>query len=158
MPRFRSVRIVLTSALAVLWAGAGMAEDAVTLTDPTAFEHAYATSFYGFDGCGAQLTGEMFRDALAEKFATCPFSAEARSRYQHWTAAQRAKSVDAIKAMIVEHGGLPQRLRGMTETCHAQTTSDAFQKLRRALEGYEAGQVSAAAILPGPCDAAEIVP
>jgi hypothetical protein len=52
--------------------------DAVQLLERTdAFEVAYGMSFH-IDACGDATTGQLYRQALVEKFENCPFSAEAR--------------------------------------------------------------------------------
>ena len=123
-----------------------------------AFQNAYATSFYGFDACGDQLAGRMFRDALNAKLARCPFPAEARAQFRRWSAAQRARSADARDKLIEEHGGLPVQLEGMTNTCHEQRSSPAYVALRDKLERYRQGEIGIDAVIPEPCDADTIAP
>ncbi len=130
----------------------------VSLANPSAFERTYGASLYIFDACGAELTGKQFRSVLVDKFAHCPFTPEARKHFAQWTRAQREKSVQAIKDMIIARGGLPVRLDGMASTCHEQLASPASQQLLAALDRYQQGQATANSILPGPCDAEEITP
>lgn len=161
MPRVRYLFAAVALSVVTSPMAASRAEDASkmpVLTDPSGFERAYATSFYDFDACGAELTGRIFRDVLAQKFAMCPFSADARARYQRWTGVQRRKASAHIKEMIIQYGGLPTRLDGMKTTCHEQTTSAAFQGLQSQLDGFQRGAVTASAILPAPCDSTEITP
>ncbi len=123
-----------------------------------AFQTAYATSLYGFDACGDQLAGRIFRNALAEKFAACPFSAEARAHFRQWATAQRAKSSRFMSQLVEQNGGLPVKLDGMTLTCHEQRASPDYLAFRAKLESYAKGEISADALLPAPCDAPVIAP
>jgi hypothetical protein len=128
------------------------------LTNTRAFDQAYAASFYQFDACGDWLTGRAYREALTAKVRQCPFSADAKSRYQARSAAQRRKSSEAIAKLIDDNGGLPMRLEGMTRTCREQIESPDYQALRGKLEAVSAGTSGVDAVVPQPCDAAEITP
>jgi hypothetical protein len=127
-------------------------------TDTRAFEYADALSFYGFDGCGDALGGRIYRRALADKFAHCPFAPAARARFAERARAQQVKSSAVLRQMIDEHGGLPVRLEGMTRTCREQMDSPEYQALRGQLDRYQRGEISADAIVPAPCDAASMAP
>ena len=140
----------------LLAAGAPAAEPA--LEDVLAFERGFAVSLYQFDACGDALTGRLFRRALAERFAHCPFSAEARERFARRTRAEQAKARAMLQAMIEREGGLPLRLEGMAETCHARQASEPYRALRTRLEAYAEGALPAEAILPAACDAPDILP
>jgi hypothetical protein len=131
---------------------------AVPLTDPSAFEHAYGASFYGFDACGDSLTGQEFRAVLVDRFSQCPFSVGARKHFAEWTKAQRLKSSEVIQEMILEHGGLPVRLNGMPTTCHERFLRPDYQRLQANLEQYRRGHTDTTAILHGACNALEITP
>ena len=128
------------------------------LKDTSAFERAYATSLYTFDGCGDGLTGRAFRKALDEKFAHCPFTDEARARYRERMALQRRKSSAAIAKMVDANSGLPVRLDGMSMTCREQRASTPFQQLDAQLQQYQAGQISVDAVIPAKCDADNVLP
>jgi hypothetical protein len=128
------------------------------LDRPDAFERAFAVSAYSFDACGDPLAGRMFRRALAEKFAHCPFSPEARSRFQQRTLAQQAKARDTMQSMIESHGGLPMRLDGMSKTCREQQASDDYKQFRSLLDQYAQGSLPAEAVIAAPCDAADLAP
>ena len=132
--------------------------EASALDRPDAFERAFAISAYSFDACGDPLAGRMFRSALAEKFAHCPFSPAARSRFHQRTRAQQAKTRDAMNSMIESHGGLPMQLEGMSTTCHAQQASDDYKRFRGLLDRYAQGKLPAEAVIPAPCDAPELAP
>jgi hypothetical protein len=131
-----------------------------TETTPSiqAFQNAYAVSFYGFDACGDQVAGRMFRKALTDKFAACPFAPAIRAHFQQWSTAQRARSSRAIAGLIDRNGGLPVRLDGMSVSCREQRASPTYLALRDRLEQYAAGTVTADAVIPESCDAPVITP
>jgi len=128
------------------------------LNHPDAFERAFAVSTYTFDACGDPLAGRMFRRALAERFAQCSFSPEARSDFRRRTGLQLAKTREVMNSMIETHGGLPMQLDGMATTCHAQQAGDDYKQLRARLEQYSQGTLPAEAIIAAPCDAPDIQP
>lgn len=128
------------------------------LVNTAAFEHADAASFYNLDACGDSLDGRLFRRALMEKFLDCPFSDEARTRFGRWSQAEQRHSRDVMAKVVDDNGGLPERLPGMTETCHEQLTSPDITQLRSRLQSYATGETTAAAVLPAPCDASSIEP
>jgi hypothetical protein len=137
------------------------AEDAPNLTPlqrTDAFRSAYAASFYEFDACGDGFAGRIYRNALTQKLDRCPFTAEAKQRFRAWAPAQRRKASEAITNLIEKTGGLPVRLDGMTQTCHAQMASAEYRTVRRRLEDFYVGKIGADAVVAQPCDAAEIAP
>ena len=142
----------------LLIGGTARAADDRPLDDPTAFERSFAASLYQFDACGDGVAGRMYRRALAERFAACPFTPEARSRFQRRTRAEQAKVRRRMDALIEANGGLPQQLDGMAETCHAVQASDDYRRFRARLDQYVLGAIPADAVLPAACDAAEITP
>jgi hypothetical protein len=123
-----------------------------------AFQSAYAVSFYGFDACGDQVAGRIFRKALADKLAACPFAPALRTHFQQWSAAQRARSSRAIAGLIDRNGGLPVKLDGMNTTCREQRASPTYIALRDRLEQYAAGTVTVDTVIPESCDAPVITP
>lgn len=132
--------------------------EAPVLDRPDAFERAFAVSSFSFDACGDPLAGRIFRRALVEKFAHCPFSPEARSRFQQRTRAQQAKTRQAMESMIESRGGLPMRLDGMSMTCHEQQASGDYQRFRSQLDQYAQGALPADAVIAAPCDAPDLAP
>jgi len=142
---------------ALLLTGTAMAQTPA-LNDPAAFERGFAASLYQFDACGDALAGRMFRRALAERFAQCPFSAGARGHYQRETRAEFQRVRERMQRLIEDNGGLPRELVGMSTTCHAQQSSDGYRAYRALLERYQAGVVTAEAVIPAACDAAEVTP
>jgi hypothetical protein len=152
------MRLILVICLAVLLRpGAARAEDTLQ-TDTSAFEHADAMSFYGFDGCGDALAGRLYRRALADKFAQCPFAPAARTRFAARLRAQQVKSSAILRGMIEANGGLPVRLDGMTRTCREQQDSAEYRQMRSVLDQYGRGEAPAAAVIGAPCDAASLTP
>ena len=149
-------RAALPVALLLL-AGTAAAQ-APALDDPSAFERGFAVSLYQFDGCGDVVAGRLFRRALAERFAHCPFSPEARNRYQRRTRAEQARVRERLQHIVEENGGLPRELPGMTATCHAQQAGEAYRRFRTLLERYAEGDATAEAVIPASCDAADIMP
>ncbi|TCZ58778.1 hypothetical protein [Roseicella aquatilis] len=149
-------RVTLLACALLLATGPARAQ--APLEDPAAFERGFAVSLWQFDACGDALAGRMFRAALAERFARCPFSAAARERYQRRTRAEAAKARARMTQMVEEAGGLPRELPGMAGTCRAQQASEPYRRLRALLERHATGEVPAAAVIPAPCDAADILP
>lgn len=141
----------------LLLAGTAPAETPA-LEDITAFERGFAVSLYQFDGCGDALAGRLFRRALAERFAHCPFTAAARSRYQSRTRLEQARIRERMQRLVEETGGLPRELPGMTGTCHAQQASEPYRRFRELLDRYAEGDVPAESVIPAACDAADIMP
>lgn len=129
-----------------------------TLEHTDAFDKAYAASFYQFDACGDGVAGRIYRSALTEKLRQCPFSADARKRFQLRSAAQRRKSSQLMAKLIEDNGGLPVRLEGMTRTCREQIDSPEYRQVRSRLDDYVAGKAGPDAVIAEPCDAAEITP
>lgn len=152
---------VFAGVLALSLGSAAVAQtspDRPALSHPEAFERAFATSSYTFDACGDPLAGRVFRRALAERFAHCPFTAEAQSRFQQRTRVQQEKSRRMIAEMVEAHGGLPMHLDGMVMTCHEQQADGDYRKLRERLDQYARGDLPAEAVIAAPCDASEITP
>ena len=111
-----------------------------------------------FDACGDDLAGEKFRKVLAAKMALCPIPEDAAKRYQQRTALLLKKEQDWIKDFVEEHGGLPDRLEGMSVTCHEHQKSPDYVQLREKLDAYVEGKTDPNAILSGGCDAAAFTP
>lgn len=149
----------LSLSLFVMLAGVTTASaDPGTLERTNAFDQAYAASFYQFDACGDGIAGRIYRNALTEKLKQCPFSADARKRFLSRSAAQRRKSSQIMAKMIEDNGGLPNRLQGMTRTCHQQADSAEYRAVRSRLNDFSAGQAGPDTVVPQACDAAEIAP
>ena len=156
----RAVRLILLIMMGTIQVPASAADSsgAAPLQRTDAFRSAYAASFYEFDACGDGFAGRIYRNALTQKLDRCPFTAEAKQRFRIWAPAQRRKSSEAITNLIEKSGGLPVRLDGMTQTCHAQMASAEYRTVRRRLEDFYVGKIGADAVVAQPCDAAEIAP
>jgi hypothetical protein len=111
-----------------------------------------------FDACGDDLAGETFRKVLAAKMALCPIPEDAAKRYQQRIALLLKKERDWIKDFVAEHGGLPDRIEGMSATCHEHQTSPDYVQLRAKLDSYVDGKTDPNTILPGACDAGAFSP
>ena len=142
---------------ALLLAGTAAAQTP-QLDNPTAFERGFAVSLYQFDACGDALAGRMFRRALAERFAQCPFSPAARSHYQQQTRAEFQRVRERMQRLIEDNSGMPRELVGMSTTCHAQQASEGYRSFRALLERYQAGSATVQAVIPASCDAADVMP
>ena len=143
--------MIRAAVLALLLCTPALAETPLDRTD--AFERSFAESF---DIFGDGLAGRIYRHALQERFAACPFTPAAR--YSTRPRAQGAKSRQAIENMIEQRGGLPVQLEGMNATCHAQQADEDYRCLRNQLQAYSAGSLPPTAILPSACDADAIGP
>jgi len=149
------VRLILGGLLALaLFPAAAQ----TTLDRPDAFEHAYALSLYQFDACGDPMAGQLYRRALAARFAQCPFSPDARGRYTQQTQAHLARTRQWMEDMVERDGGLPVQLKGMTTTCHALQASGPYVEFRGLLDAFNAGTLTADAIIPAACDAPDLAP
>ena len=144
--------------LALSLCGAAAPSTGPSLDHPEAFEQAFATSSYTFDACGDPLAGRLFRRALTERFAHCPFTPEARARFQQRTRIQLAKSRRMLEEMVETHGGWPMHLDGSPMTCHEQQAGNDYRAFRERLDQYAQGGLTAEAVIPAPCDAPEITP
>jgi hypothetical protein len=143
--------------VAILAASAARADEAAPAST-AAFDKAYAASFYEFDACGDGIAGRIYRTAMTAKVKQCPFSDEAKKRFQLRSALQRRKSSQVMAKMIEDNGGLPVRLDGMTRSCHEQMESPEYRSVRSRLDAFAAGKAGADSVVPQPCDAAEISP
>jgi uncharacterized protein with von Willebrand factor type A (vWA) domain len=148
------MRLTIALALALLPAAASAAPP----DDARAFDRAFAASFYTFDACGDAKYGLIFRKALAERFAQCPFSEKARQAHQRRIVLQAKKSRDHIKALIEETGGVPMRLPGMDQTCRERQAEPDYVAARARLDRYSDGELTLANLLPAGCDADVIAP
>ncbi len=100
----------------------------------------------------------IFRRALAERMAQCSISETALQRFRQRTTVLLKNAHDRINTLIEERGGLPDRIDGMTVTCHEHQTSPSYVRLRDKLNAYSEGLANFDAIIPGECDAAAFTP
>jgi len=139
-------------------AAAGGASAANALTDTTRFQAAFQGSFFGFDVCGDTANGALYRKALLDKVAHCPFTKDAKTGFSAWAARAETQGSADIRRYIAEHDKLPPRLDRRKATCIAEQQSPAFQQVLAALGRYAAGAVKADAVVPDACDAAAKAP
>lgn len=154
----RGLWFLALASLAIPAAHAADTPQGAPLERTAAFDKAYAASFYEFDGCGDNVAGRLYRNALTAKLKQCPFSPEARKRFQARAAAQAEQSRAMLARMIEDNGGLPMRLEGMTRTCHEQMDSPDYRAVRERLESLATGKATLDSVVPQGCDAAEISP
>jgi hypothetical protein len=157
----RGPRLCLSLLAGGLLLSVARADDAprpASLERTDAFDRAYAASYYQFDACGDELTGRLYRKALVERFAQCPFSAAARARFRTRSAAQRQQSAEEMEKLIEDNSGLPVRLDGMKRTCREQRDSREYLTVLSRLADFSAGKSGPEAVVAEPCEAAEITP
>ena len=88
MPVGRAIFAVIVAAAALAApSDADEASPAGPLNDPTPFQIGYGMSFYDFDACGDPEAGRILRSAIIEKLEHCPFSPEARVKFEAWRVA-----------------------------------------------------------------------
>lgn len=130
-----------------------MAED---LSDPTPFEIAYGMSFFEFDACGDAEAGRIFRRALMEKFARCPFTPDARVKFDKW----RLEALEDLLSKSWEGYAQGETLKGPSElygddgkpngmTCADYRATPRYRERHVALLQYDRGEIDAEAIIPG---------
>jgi len=92
-------RHVLPAAVLAVFAlsAASSADD--QLTDPTPFEISYGLSFYDYDACGDAEAGSILRNAIVEKLERCPFSPQARARFESW----RLETAEGLLSQLLSH-------------------------------------------------------
>jgi hypothetical protein len=100
----------------------------------------------------------MFRKVLAAKMALCPIPDDAVKRYHERTALLLKKERERMDKIIEERGGLPNKIEGMTTTCHEQQSTPAYVQMRDKLDAYVEGKTEANAVIPGGCDAETFAP
>jgi hypothetical protein len=138
--------------VAMLAATASATENpALTGIEP--FQRAYGMSFYGFDLCGEADLGQLYRKALREKVAHCPFTAEAKTSF-----AQRAADTDNhapadLQRYIAEHDKLPESLDEKKVACRKEKDTPTYQKTVALLADYAKGTVRFDAVVPDACEA-----
>jgi hypothetical protein len=135
-----------------LAAGTALADKPATLIDTAAFRTAYGLSYFGFDLCGDAANGTLYRKALAEKVAHCPFTPEAKATFRQWSMATDAGGPDRVKRYIAEHDKLPESLDPKRKNCRMEKDTPAFQTTITLLARYAKGEVKYDAVVPDACD------
>jgi hypothetical protein len=142
----------LSILLAVSAAFGATAKPAESLTDTTAFQAAFQGSFDGFDVCGDAATGQLYRNALAEKVGHCPFTENARIEFKSWATDTEARMTANVKRYIAEHDKLPENLDRKRLACRKEKETPAYQKTIALLADYAKGEVGFDAVVPDACD------
>ena len=135
-----------------LIAGAALADKPAPLTDTNAFRMAYGLSYFGFDLCGDAANGALYRKALTEKVAHCPFTPDAKAGFRQWSADTDAKGADQVKRYIAEHDKLPESLDPKRKNCRTLKDTPAYQKTIALLAQYAKGEAKYDAVVPDACD------
>ena len=122
------------------------------LSNTEAFRTAYRMSFFGFDLCGDVAIGALYRKALTEKVAHCPFTPAAKADFGKWTAdADQRVSAD-VQRYIAEHDKLPDRLDEKRVSCRTERQTPAYQKTVTLLDRYAKGEAKFDDVVPDRCD------
>ena len=135
-----------------LLAGTAIADKPASLTDTNAFRTAYGLSYFAFDLCGDAANGALYRRAMAEKIAHCPFTPEAKAGFRQWAAGTDAEGPDKVKRYIAEHDKLPESLDPKRKNCRTQKDTPAYQETIALLGQYAKGEVKYDAVVPDACD------
>jgi hypothetical protein len=140
-----------TVVLCVL-SGTAVADKPAPPTDTGTFRMAYSLSYFGFDLCGDAANGALYRKALAEKVAHCPFTPDAKADFRRWAAGTDADGPERVKRYIAEHDKLPESLDPKRKNCRVQKDTPAYQKTVALLAQYAKGEVKYDAVVPDACD------
>jgi hypothetical protein len=105
------------------------------LSDPTPFEIAYGMSFYDFDACGDSEAGRIFRRAIIEKLELCPFSPEAKTKFEEW----RTETLEGLLSQLLSNQdgrpvGPPEVSEPTVNPNGAPMTCDSYRNTQRYLE------------------------
>ena len=103
------------------------------LTDPTPFEIGYGMSFYDFDACGDPEAGRILRRAIVEKLERCPFSPQARAKFNAW----RLETAEELASQLLSNqDGIPVGPPEVTEPAvnGAPMTCERYRSTQRYLD------------------------
>jgi hypothetical protein len=126
------------------------------LNDPTPFEIGYGLSFYDFDACGDAEAGHILRRAIIEKLERCPFSPEARAKFEEW----RLETVEGLLSQLLsnQHGSLvgPPEVTepaadGAPLTCERYRTTQRYLDRRADLLRYAKRDITVDQLLGEDC-------
>ena len=135
-----------------LLAGTAVADKPAPLTDTGTFRTAYSLSYFGFDLCGDAANGALYRRALADKVAHCPFTPEAKAGFREWAVATDADGPGRVQRYIAEHDKLPESLDPKRKNCRTEKDTPVYQKTIALLAQYGQGAVKYDAVVPDACD------
>jgi hypothetical protein len=100
MPAERIIAAVVIAAVTLATpSGADEPPSPAPLSDPTPFEIGYGMSFYDFDACGDAEAGRILRSALIEKLEHCPFTPQAKARFEAW----RLKTAEELLSQLLSN-------------------------------------------------------
>ena len=148
MPR----RFAWASVVLVLLAGTAAADKPAPLTDTGTFRSAYSQSYFAFDLCGDAANGALYRKALAEKVAHCPFTPDAKAEFRQRAAVTDTDGPGRVQRYIAEHDKLPESLDPKRKNCRTEKDTPAYQKTIALLAQYANGEVKYDAVVPDACD------
>jgi hypothetical protein len=144
-------RYAWATALCLL-AGNALADNPAPLTDTGTFRTAYGLSYFGFDLCGDAADGALYRKALAEKVAHCPFTPEAKTEFHQWAATTDADGPGRVQRYTAEHDKLPESLDPKRKNCRTEKDTPGYQRTIALLAQYAKGKVKYDAVVPDACD------
>lgn len=140
------------TAVLCLISSLALADKPAHLTDTSAFRAAYGQSYFSFDLCGDAANGALYRKALAEKVAHCPFSPDAKTSFRQWAESTDADGPGKVKRYIAEHDKLPESLDRRRKNCRTQKDTPAYQATIALLAQYAEGKARYDAVVPDVCD------
>jgi len=153
----KTVKTALALCGALLMAS-GAASAETQLSNTKAFRAAYGLSFFGFDLCGDAAMGALYRKALTEKVAHCPFTPAAKADFGKWTADADQRVPAEVKRDIAEHDKLPESLDEKRVNCRKERQTPAYQKTIALLDRYAKGEAKFDEIVPDKCDVQAAAP
>ena len=158
MPAKRSFMAVLLFSLTAVSPVAWPQSTSEPLTDPTAFEVAYGLSFMAYDECGDGEAGRLLRRADVERFEQCPFTPEARAKFQ----AFRLETLEHLaseyaQAWTQEVKRDPLRMGefnpdGTPASCEDHRRTPRYTERRNQLLRYARGEIAVEQVIADPCD------
>lgn len=141
-----------------LFAGIALADKPAPLTDSGTFRAAYRLSYFGFDLCGDATNGALYRKALTEKVAHCPFTPAVKAEFRQWATTTDAEGPGRVQRYNAEHDKLPESLDPKRKNCRTEKDTPAYQNTIALLAQYAHGEVKYDAVVPDACDTKAGVP
>jgi hypothetical protein len=129
----------------------GLQESTAPFDRTPGFDVACAMSFYLVDYCGDFLLGELWRNALVEKLAQCPFTEAARKRFRELAVINEAQARSTIGRYWEEHKGPMEYLSDTKRNCAEARAKPELVEVRRRLARFAAGEISVDEALPMSC-------
>ncbi len=113
-------------------------------------------SFYDFDACGDPEAGRILRSAIVEKLEHCPFSPEAKAKFEAW----RVVTVEQLLSQLLSNqDGAPVGPPEVTEpapdgapmTCERYRSTQRYLKRRADLLRYAKREITVDQLLGDDC-------